>query len=92
MVEDSYQQVLRNISKSHNIQQEYATMLWELDLLTENPDKYHLHVLQGSLNEKQKLLDRVIIGNLLQNHVTEDKIRDYYTFNNSLTADTKRPK
>ena len=39
MEEESYQQVLGNVSKSCNIQQEYANALWELDIATKDPDK-----------------------------------------------------
>ena len=43
MEEDSCQQVLGNVSKLHNIQQEYVTRLQKLEQVI-NPDKYRLHV------------------------------------------------
>ena len=92
MVEDTHAQVFGRISKSQNIQEEYATALRTLDLTTTKDDAYDLCLLRQELEHKQNVLDRVIAGNLLRNHVANNKIRNSYPLFKSLTADIKRPR
>ena len=90
MNEDSYQQVIGNIDKSYNVQQEYYDTLHNLYMSKHHPDQFWLNMPKQEAERQQNKTNHVILCNLLVNTVPEDTISETFAFTQTLKADIAR--